>query len=96
MQTRRDQLQAYRYLLRRVLAAMLGSEPEAIEQPMRRVTSSTLAGVMVGVLACAGVALYGWIGHANATKWKSTSGALIIEKETNATYLYLPKANLAA
>jgi type VII secretion protein EccB len=96
MQTRRDQLQAYRYLLRRVLAAMLGSEPEAIEQPMRRVTTSTFAGIMVGVLACAGVALYGWIADTSATKWKSEPNALIIDKSTNAAYLYLPKASLAA
>jgi type VII secretion protein EccB len=95
MQTRRDQLQAYRYLLRRVLAAMLGSEPEAIEQPMRRVTTSTFAGIMVGVLACAGVALYGWIADTSASKWKSEPNALIVDKSTNAAYLYLPKADLA-
>ena len=94
MQTRRDQLQAYRYLLRRVLAAMLGSEPEAIEQPMRRVTTSTFAGIMVGVLACAGVALYGWIADTAASKWKSEANALIVDKQTNAAYLYLPKTAL--
>jgi type VII secretion protein EccB len=96
MQTRRDQLQAYRYLLRRVLAAMLGSEPEAIEQPMRRVTTSTFAGIMVGVLACAGVALYGWIADTSATKWKNEPNALIIDKSTNAAYLYLPKSSIGS
>ena len=96
MQTRRDQLQAYRYLLRRILAAMLGSEPESLEQPMRRVSTATFAGAMVGALACAGVALYGWLADTNATRWKNEPNALIVEKETNAAYLYLPKSQLAS
>ncbi|WP_020574944.1 type VII secretion protein EccB [Actinopolymorpha alba] len=96
MQTRRDQLQAYRYLVRRVLASLLGSDPEAIEQPMRRVSTSTFAGIMVGVVACAGVALYGWLADTNSTKWKNEANALIVVKETNAAYLYLSKTQLAA
>lgn len=96
MQTRRDQLQAYRYLVRRVLAAMLGSDPEAIEQPMRRVTTSTFAGVMVGAVACAGVALYAWLGNSNSSKWKSAAAtSIIVEKETGALYVYLDKSVLA-
>ncbi|MGH3659668.1 MAG: type VII secretion protein EccB, partial [Micromonosporaceae bacterium] len=96
MQTRRDQLQAYRYLLRRVLAAMLGSEPEALEQPMRRVSTSTFAGIMVGVLACAGVALYGWLADTSSDKWKNAGDALIVDKDTNSIYLYLPKDEVAS
>ncbi|SDR97959.1 type VII secretion protein EccB [Actinopolymorpha singaporensis] len=93
MQTRRDQLQAYRYLVRRVLAAMLGNDPEAIEQPMRRVTTSTFAGIMVGALACAGVALYAWLGDSSSTRWKNdASSSVIVEKETGALYLYLPRS----
>ncbi|MEQ4206452.1 type VII secretion protein EccB [Actinopolymorpha sp. B9G3] len=97
MQTRRDQLQAYRYLLRRVLAAMLGSEPEALEQPMRRVSTSTFAGIMIGVLACAGVALYGWIADTRTDQWKQEAAdTLIVDKDTNSIYLYLHKDALAS
>ncbi|MET9019461.1 type VII secretion protein EccB [Actinopolymorpha sp. NPDC004070] len=95
MQTRRDQLQAYRYLVRRVLAAMLGNAPEAIEHPMRRVTTSTFAGIMVGALACAGVALYAWLGNSSSTRWKNdAASSVIVEKETGALYLYLPRSAL--
>jgi type VII secretion protein EccB len=97
MQTRRDQLQAYRYLLRRVLAAMLGSEPEALEQPMRRVSTSTFAGIMIGVLACAGVALYGWIADTKSDQWKQRAAeSLVVDKDTNSIYLYLHKDVLAS
>ncbi len=97
MQTRRDQLQAYRYLVRRVLAAMLGNDPEAIEHPMRRVTTSTFAGIMVGALACAGVALYAWLGNSSSTRWKNdASSSVIVEKETGALYLYLPRSSLGS
>ena len=36
MQSRRDQLQAYRFVTRRIVSAMLSGEPETTERPMRR------------------------------------------------------------
>lgn len=90
MQTRKDQLHAYRYLLRRVMSAMLGSDPEGPEQPMRRVMAATFSGVLVAVLAGAGVGLYGWLAGGSSTGWKE-QGTLVIEEETGTRYLYLDK-----
>jgi type VII secretion protein EccB len=93
MQTRRDQLQAYRFLIKRILASLLGNQPESPEQPMRRVMLSTFSGIMAGVLACAGVGLYGWLTGSSARAWKE-GGALIVEKETGTRYIYRTDAGI--
>jgi type VII secretion protein EccB len=87
MQTRRDQLQAYRYQVRRVLTALLGSDPDSPEQPMRRVATATLSGVMVAVLALVGAGFYGKIRGGSPSKWQQ-AGVLIVERETGSRYVY--------
>ena len=90
MQTRRDQLQAYRYQVRRVLTALLGSDPDSPEQPMRRVATATLSGVMVAVLALAGAGFYGKVRGGSPSKWQR-AGVLIVERETGSRYIYTDK-----
>lgn len=87
MQTRRDRLQAYQYLVRRIMAALLGNEPESPEQPMRRVKNAMFSGIMVGALACGGVAFYGWITHMGDREWRERPG-LVQLKETGAQYYW--------
>lgn len=89
MQTRRDRLQAYQYQVKRIMSALLGMEPEAPDQPMRRVRAAMFSGIMVGALACGGVALYGWITHSQTRGWKNAEQALIQIKETGAQYILL-------
>jgi len=50
MQSRRDQLQAYRFLTRRAQAALLTGEPDTLEAPMRRLTTLTISGLLVAAL----------------------------------------------
>lgn len=90
MQTRRDQLQAYRYQVRRVLTALLGSDPDSPEQPMRRVATATLSGVMVAVLALVGAGFYGKVRGGSPSKWQQ-AGVLIVERETGSRYIYTDK-----
>ncbi len=90
MQTRRDQLQAYRYQVRRVLTALLGSDPDSPEQPMRRVATATLSGVMVAVLALVGAGFYGKVRGGSPSKWQR-AGVLIVERETGSRYIYTDK-----
>ena len=87
MQTRRDQLQAYRYQVRRVLTALLGSDPESPEQPMRRAATATLAGVMVAVLALVGAGFYGELHGGSASKWQQ-AGVLVVERGTGSRFVW--------
>ncbi|GAB3404887.1 type VII secretion protein EccB [Flindersiella endophytica] len=90
MQTRRDRLQAYQYQVKRIMSALLGMEPEAPDQPMRRVRAAMFSGVMVGALACGVVALYGWISHSQTRGWKDQAPALIQIKESGAQFILWP------
>lgn len=86
MQTRRDQLQAYRFQNRRALAALVTGEPNVVEAPMRRLTVTTLSGIMIAILVAAGFAVFGLIKPAGNDDWKA-NGAVIIENETAAIYV---------
>lgn len=89
MQTRRDQFQAYKYLVRRVLASMIGNDPEAPEQPMRRVGGATAIGILFGGLACGGVAVYGWLVGSISDNWMEQNNIVVREKATGAQFVYM-------
>ena len=88
MQTRRDQLHAYCFLTRRALAALVIGEPNAVDPPMRRLTVTTVSGVMIAVLVAAGFAVSGFLKPTAGQSWKS-QGTIIVERETGARYVYL-------
>jgi type VII secretion protein EccB len=88
VQTRRDQMQAYRFLTRRALAALVTGEPNAVDPPMRRLTLTTISGVMIAALVAAGFAFVGLIRPNVGDKWKQ-SGTIIVERQTGARYVLL-------
>lgn len=87
MQTRRDQLQAYRFQNRRALAALVTGQPNVVEPPMRRLTVTTISGIMIAVLVTVGFALFGFIRPKTGDAWKA-AGAIVSEQDTGARYLY--------
>ncbi len=92
MQTRRDQLQAYRFQNRRALAALVTGEPNVVEPPMRRLTVMTIAGIMIAILVAVVFALLGKFSPDTGDSWKE-AGAVIIDNNTGATYLYDNRSN---
>jgi type VII secretion protein EccB len=92
VQSRRDQLQAYKFLTRRALAALVAGEPDVPEAPMRRISLTTATGVMVAVLVVAGFAVFGLIRPGNNTKIES--GTVYIERETGTSFVLLSDGDL--
>ena len=88
MVSRRDQFQAYRFLTRRYAAALLSDDSDSVEGPMRRISGSATASVMVALLVLAAVGLFGLLRPGGATSWKDGK-SLIVEKETGTRYVYL-------
>ncbi|HEU5266892.1 MAG TPA: type VII secretion protein EccB, partial [Jatrophihabitans sp.] len=88
MQTRRDQLQAYRFQNRRALAALVAGEPNVVEPPMRRLTVLTISGIMIAILIAVGFALVGVFKPDPGDKWKA-QGAVVVEQDTGARYVML-------
>jgi len=87
MRSRRDQLQAYQFLRRRIVAALLSGEPDSPEAPMRRIVRTAFAGAMIAVLVAAGFAVFGVIRKGGATTWQKTD-TIVIEKETGGIYVW--------
>lgn len=83
MQSRRDQLHAYRFQARRAVAALVLGQPDVVEPPMRRLTATTLAGVLIAIIVAAGFAVVGLIRPAATDAWRRP-GAVIVEEETGA------------
>ena len=90
MQTRRDQLQAYRFVTTRVQSALLHGEPDAAESPLRRIGAATFSGLMVAVLVTAGFGIFGLLRPGGKEGWKA-AGTLVVEKETGTRYVYIPQ-----
>lgn len=87
MQTRKDQVQAHMFVAGRLISAMLRAEPDAPQTPMRRFMGATFAGVLIGVMVVAGFGILGYIKPGGAKAWRRP-GALIVEKETGAQYVF--------
>lgn len=87
MQTKRDQLQAHNFVVGRLRSALLRHDPDAEETPTRRFTVAAAAGAVLGVLAVAGVAVFGLVVPGGNTGWR-VEGAVLLEKETGTRYLY--------
>ncbi|GIG65098.1 type VII secretion protein EccB [Phytomonospora endophytica] len=100
MRTRREQVQAQRFVIRRIVSAMLSANPESLELPMRRMGLSILGGAMAAVLIAVGFFVVGFLFPGGATAWKE-NGTIVIEQETGATYVYnqgtlVPMLNFAS
>lgn len=88
MQTRRDQLQAYRFQNRRALAALITGEPNIVDPPMRRLTITTISGIMIAVLVTVGFTVFGLIRPKAGDSWKE-AGSIIVDVDTGSNYVYL-------
>ncbi|MBN1171977.1 MAG: type VII secretion protein EccB [Micromonosporaceae bacterium] len=87
VQSRREQVQAQRYLIGRMIGALVNAQPDASEPPTRRGWFGLVCGILVGALIVAGFTVYGLLFPGGSTAWRA-EGALIVEKETGNRYLY--------
>ncbi|MDR7280957.1 type VII secretion protein EccB [Catenuloplanes atrovinosus] len=85
MRTRRDQVQAYRFVTRRIVSAMVSGEPETNDLPMRRLGLALVGSVLVGALVLGVFGAYGLLTENRAPLEPDT---LVVEKETGAKYVF--------
>jgi type VII secretion protein EccB len=89
VQSRRDQAQAYRFVLHRVQAALLQGDGDAPEPPLRRIGIATFVSVMVAVLVVAGFGIVGLLKPGGKQGWQD-QGVLVVEKETGTRFVFDP------
>ncbi|MFG1674030.1 type VII secretion protein EccB [Micromonospora sp. NPDC049282] len=85
MRTRRDQVQAYRFVTRRIVSALLSGDPETNELPMRRLGMAVFGSVIAAAVVLGGVGAYGQLTSNSAPLAANT---VVIERETGATYYF--------
>jgi type VII secretion protein EccB len=98
MQTRSDQAQAYRFVTRRIVSALLSGEPETAERPMRRFGMAVFGSIMLATIV---FAVSGVLGFFIQSGVKLEANSIVIEKETGANFVYVdgvlyPVANFAS
>ncbi|MFG1838866.1 type VII secretion protein EccB [Micromonospora sp. NPDC049175] len=86
MRTRRDQVQAYRFVTRRIVSALLSGDPETTNLPMRRLGMAVFGSVVAAAVVLGGVGAYGQL-TGNTVPLKDQT--LVIERETGATYVFM-------
>ncbi|NHD19513.1 MULTISPECIES: type VII secretion protein EccB [unclassified Actinopolyspora] len=88
MQSRRDQVQAYFFVVGRLMSALMRASPDDQTTPTRRFVMGTVIGTLLGALVVAGFGIVGLIFPGGKTSWQA-EGTIVVEKETGARYLYL-------
>ncbi|MGJ7908129.1 type VII secretion protein EccB [Actinopolyspora sp. H202] len=88
MQSRRDQVQAYFFVVGRLVSALMRASPDDQTTPTRRFVMGTVVGTLLGALVVAGFGIVGLIFPGGKTSWQA-EGTIVVEKETGARYLYL-------
>lgn len=86
MYDRREQVQAHSFLAARLDSAVLRTDPDAAERPMRRTSSGVLGGVGVGLLVIGGVLVTSLLTSRGDNAWRAP-GTLVVDEDTGNRYL---------
>jgi len=86
MQDRKILLQAHQLMTRRASLALLCGEPDSPNQPLRRMNTATVTGIMVGVIAAAVFGVLGLLAPAPASGL-TKAGTLVLDQDTATSYV---------
>lgn len=89
MQSRRDQVQAYSFVMGRLNSGVQRIDIDDIDQPVARTGRGTMGGLMVAALIGVLIALFGIIVPSGSDKSWESQGTLVIDTGTGARYLYV-------
>jgi type VII secretion protein EccB len=88
MQSRKDQVQAYFFVVGRLAAAVTHGRPDVLQPPNKRTTSGVVLGFMVAALLAGIFGIYGLFVPGGDNTWRSP-GAIVMDESTGARYVYL-------
>jgi type VII secretion protein EccB len=84
--TQRDQIQAYQFLRRRLVSALIAADANHPTSPSRRLILGTILGVAAAVLTAAVFGVLGLVSPNSSANWKQ-GGQVIVEQDTGARYI---------
>lgn len=86
MQTQRDHVHAYQFLMGRMSSALVLADPASAEVPAKRAKTGLIIGVVLALLIGVGFGVYGLFVPGGSKKWQA-QGAIVVEKETGARFV---------
>ncbi|USQ83817.1 type VII secretion protein EccB [Streptomyces phaeoluteigriseus] len=89
MASRRDQLNAYTFAKRRMLAAFLQSSPDGSEEGAPRPLRSVLPGIIVGVIVMAVFGAWGMFKPTAPKGWDEPNAKVIVASKSTTRYVVL-------
>lgn len=87
MATRRQELQAHRFLVRRLTAGLVGGDPGAAQPPAQRLRAGLFLGTAAGVLGIGGSAVVGMLSPKADGSWRDGQ-SVVVEQGAYNQYLY--------
>jgi type VII secretion protein EccB len=88
VQSRRDQVQAYFFVVGRLVAAVVHGKPDVLQQPNKRLNTGTFLGVVVGAVLMGIFGIYGLFVPGGDTSWRH-AGAIVMNEDSGARYVFL-------
>ncbi|WAL66520.1 type VII secretion protein EccB [Amycolatopsis cynarae] len=88
MQSRKDQVQAYFFVVGRLAAAVTHGRPDVLQPPNRRLNSGMVLGVLLACVLAGVFGIYGVFKPGGDTSWRQP-GAIVMDKNSGARYVYL-------
>jgi len=85
--TQRDQIQAYQFLRRRSVSALVAADADHPTSPSRRLILGTIIGIAAAVLITAVFGIIGVLNPSGSSNWKQ-GGQVIVEQQTGARFVY--------
>lgn len=86
MWTRKNQLEAYQFLRRRLVSALVFRAANHPESPSRRLILASVTGIAISAIVLLGFGAYGLLKPGSASAW-TAGGTVILEKETGALFV---------
>ncbi|WP_286900547.1 type VII secretion protein EccB [Thermocrispum sp.] len=88
MQSKKDQVQAYFYVVGRLVAAVVHGKPDVLVQPNRRLNTGTMFGVIIGLIIAGICGVVGLFLPGGNNSWRMP-GAIVMNEDTGARYVFL-------
>lgn len=86
MWTQRDQIQAYQFLRRRLVSALVSADANHPISPSRRLVMGSVLGLIATLIVTAAFGIIGIIKPSTSSDWKKP-GQVVIEKETGTRFV---------
>jgi type VII secretion protein EccB len=89
MYGRREQVEAHSFLVGRILAAVLRTDPDSPDRPLRRTTVGMAGGIGIAVLVMAIVLIVTLFTGRGDDAWREEPGMLVVDEDSGNRYLLI-------